>query len=154
MLARDLMTQTPLCVSMRTTVSKIIRTMLDKNIGAVIVTADDGSLAGLVSEGDLIRRKGTRHQQRLDHWIDLVAEGEPLNLEFLHSLQLGETTAAAVMTSPVITLGEQAKLAEIADILLEHGVKQVPITRNGKLVGVVSRRDILRALISQESDLD
>lgn len=152
MLARELMTRTPLCVSTRTPVSRIIRAMLNKNISAVIVTADDGSLIGLVSEGDLMRRKGMRHQQRLDHWIELLAEGEPLNLEFLHSLQLGETTAAAVMTSPVITLGEQAGLAEIADILLEYGIKRVPITRDGKLVGIVNRRDILRALINQEAD--
>jgi len=56
MLARELMTRTPLCVSTRTPVSRIIRAMLNKNISAVIVTADDGSLIGLVSEGDLMRR--------------------------------------------------------------------------------------------------
>lgn len=152
MLARDLMMPDPLCIDTRTPVSKIIRTMLDGNISAVMVTADDGSLIGVVSEGDLIRRKGNAHRQRLDHWLDLLAEGEPLNLEFLHSLQLGKTTAAAIMTSPVLTLDEHMGLDDIADVLLKHSIKRVPITRNGKLVGIVSRRDLLRALMDQEDD--
>ncbi|KCV25661.1 CBS domain-containing protein [Bordetella bronchiseptica] len=150
MVALDFMTPDPLCVNMRTPVSEIICMMLERSVSTVMVTADDGSLVGVVSEGDLIRRKDSAHQQRLDRWLDLLAEGEPLNLEFLHSLQLGRTTAAAIMTSPAITLDERATLAEIADVLLKHSIKRVPITRNGRLVGLVSRRDILRALMEQE----
>lgn len=150
MIARELMTTPPLSVNARTSVAEIIRTMLKKNISAVMVTADDGSLVGLVSEGDLVRRKSSGSQQRLDHWLDLLAEGEPLNLEFLHSLQLSETTAASVMTNPVITRDEQTSLGEIADVMLKYSIKRVPITRKGKMVGIVSRRDILRALVEQE----
>jgi len=117
-----------------------------------MVTTQDGSLIGVVSEGDLIRRKDSAHQKRLDHWLDLLAEGEPLNLEFLHSLQLSKTTAATIMTSPVLTLDEKTDLSEIADVLLKHNIKRVPITRDGKLVGIVSRRDILRALIDQDDE--
>jgi len=153
MLARELMTTSLLSVNTGTPVSEIIRTMLRECISAVMVTANDGSLVGLVSEGDLIRRKSGGHQQRLDHWLDLLAEGEPLNLEFLHSLQLGETTAASVMTSPVITRDEQTSLAEIVDTMLKYGIKRVPITRKGKMIGIVSRRDILRALVEQEGPL-
>lgn len=151
MVALDLMTPDPLCVNMRTPVSEIIRLMLERSISAVMVTADDGSLVGVVSEGDLIRRQDSAHQQRLNRWLDLLAEGEPLNLEFLHGLQLGRATAAAVMTSPPITLDERATLADIADVLLKHSIKRVPITRNGRLVGLVSRRDILRVLVAQEN---
>ena len=73
-----------------------------------------------------------------------AGRGEALNLEFLHSLQLGERAAASVMSSPVITVDESAPLARIADLLLKHAIKRVPVTREGRLVGVVSRRDILR----------
>ena len=90
------------------------------------------------------------HQKKLDHWLAQLAEGEALNLEFLHSLQLGERAAASVMSSPVITVDESAPLARIADLLLKHAIKRVPVTREGRLVGVVSRRDILRALLAQE----
>jgi CBS domain-containing protein len=150
MLARELMTPSPLSIGTGTLVSEIIRLMLIKNVGALMVTAGDGSLVGMVSEGDLIRRKGGACQQRLSHWLELLAEDAPVNLEFLHHLQLGETTAASVMTSPVITRNGRADLREIVDVMLRHGIKHVPITRQGKIVGMINRRDFLRALITQE----
>jgi CBS domain-containing protein len=128
-----------------------MRAMLDRSISAVMVLGDDGKLIGLVSEGDLVRRLDSSHQKKIDHWLALLAEGEALNLEFLHSLQLGEQTAASVMSSPVITVDETADLAQIADLLLKRGIKRVAVTRDARLVGVVSRRDILRALLAQEA---
>lgn len=151
MQAHDLMTPSPYCVTARTPVSQIMQAMVNQEISAVMVIGDDGALVGVVSEGDLVRRQDTVHQRKMDHWLALLAEGEALNLEFLHSLQLGEQTASTVMSSPVITVDESASLADIADILLKRGIKRVPVTRQGKLVGVVSRRDILRALLAQES---
>ncbi|EJO32398.1 CBS domain-containing protein [Achromobacter marplatensis] len=151
MLAHELMTPDPFCVTARTPVSQIMHAMLDRDISAVMVTGDDGGLIGVVTEGDLIRRQDSAHQKKLDHWLTLLAEGEALNLEFLHSLQLSEQTASAVMSSPAITVDETADLATIADVLLKRGIKRVPVTRAGRLVGVVSRRDILRALLAQET---
>ncbi|ASC66705.1 CBS domain-containing protein [Achromobacter denitrificans] len=151
MRARELMTPSPYCVNARTPVSQIMRILLDENISAVMVLGDDGKLIGLVSEGDLVRRLDSSHQKKIDHWLALLAEGEALNLEFLHSLQLGEQTAASVMSSPVITVDDTADLSAIAELLLKRGIKRVPVTRDGKLVGVVSRRDILRALLAQEA---
>ncbi|MGE8612694.1 MAG: CBS domain-containing protein [Achromobacter veterisilvae] len=151
MRARDLMTPAPCCVNARTPVSQIMRAMLDRSISAVMVLGDDGQLIGLVSEGDLVRRQDSSHLKQIDHWLAQLAEGEALNLEFLHNLQLGEQTAATVMSSPVITVAETADLSQIADLLLKRGIKRVAVTRDGKLVGVVSRRDILRALLAQEA---
>ncbi|CAB3825790.1 MAG: CBS domain-containing protein [Achromobacter sp.] len=150
MRASELMTPNPYCVNARTPVSHIMRAMVEREISAVMVLGDDGTLIGLVSEGDLVRRQDSAHQKKLDHWLALLAEGEALNLEFLHSLQLSERSAASVMSSPVITVEESAPLSRIADLLLKHAIKRVPVTREGKLVGVVSRRDILRALLAQE----
>ncbi|CAM5209821.1 hypothetical protein CDEF62S_02442 [Castellaniella defragrans] len=145
----ELMTTPPESVSTGTPVLEIIRIMLFKNISAVTVTAPDGSLSGLITEGDLVRRKGSGYQQRPNYWLELLAEGQPVNLEFLHSLQLGEMTAVSVMTSPVITRDEQTSLAEIVETMLIHSIKQIPITREETLVGIVRRRDILRALAEQ-----
>jgi CBS domain-containing protein len=149
MLAHELMTSSPCCVTARTPVSQIMRAMVDDEISAVMVMGDDGTLIGIVSEGDLVQRHDTVHQKKLDDWLAQLAEGESLNLDFLHSLQLRVQTASSVMRSPVITVDETASLAEIADLLLKHGIKRVPVTRQGRLVGVVSRRDILRALLAQ-----
>lgn len=150
MRASELMTPNPYCVNARTPVSQIMRAMVEREISAVMVVGDDGTLIGVVSEGDLVRRQDSAHQKKVDHWLALLAEGEALNLEFLHSLQLGERSAASVMSSPVITVEASEPLSRIADLLLKHAIKRVPVTRDGKLIGVVSRRDILRALLAQD----
>ncbi|OZI31237.1 CBS domain-containing protein [Bordetella genomosp. 10] len=148
MLARDIMTRQPITVSVHASVASVIRLMVDRQISAVIVTGAGDAVLGIVSEGDIVHRQGSMHQARLDHWLALLAEGEPLNEAFLHSLQLSERSVGTIMSAPVITLDESASLAEIADILDKHRIKRVPITSHGKLVGIVSRRDMLRALIN------
>ena len=149
MLASELMTKQPYCVSARTPVSQIMRAMVDLDISAVMVIGDDGTLIGLVSEGDLVRRQ-TACTRKAGPLAGPAGRGRGAEPEFLHSLQLGERAAASVMSSPVITVDESAPLARIADLLLKHAIKRVPVTREGRLVGVVSRRDILRALLAQE----
>lgn len=150
MLARDLMAVSPPCVRLNTPASDIIRVMQDNDTAAVMVMGDDGSLAGIVSEGDLLRRKGGGHQQGITQWLGHLAVGEPLNLEFLHTLQLREKTAATLMSSPAITVDEQANLSDFASLLLRYGITYIPVTRSGKLVGIVSRRDVLGALADQK----
>lgn len=151
MLARDLMTRFPPCVSLNTPASEIIRVMQDQDAAAVMVMAADGSLAGVVSEGDLLRRKDGGHRQGMEPGLGGLAAGAPLSLEFLHFLHLRETTAAALMSSPAIMVDERASLSDIAGLLLKHGIARVPVIRNGGLVGIVSRRDILRALAGEQS---
>lgn len=150
MRAHAFMTPSPYCVTASTPVSQIMHAMVNLDIGAAMVMGDDGTLIGVISEGDLVRRQDTAHQKNMAHWLALLAEGEALSLEFLHRLQLAEQTACTVMSSPVVTVDESASLADIADILRKHGIKRVPVTRNGKLISVVSRRDVLRAMLIQE----
>ena len=126
-----------------------MRAMVDLDISAVMVIGDDGTLIGLVSEGDLVRRQ-TACTRKAGPLAGPAGRGRGAEPGFLHSLQLGERAAASVMSSPVITVDESAPLARIADLLLKHAIKRVPVTREGRLVGVVSRRDILRALLAQE----
>lgn len=151
MRARDLMTCCTCCVDVTTPVSRINRAILYQNIGAVMVIADDGALVGIVTEGDLMRRRDSSYQDMMDQRRDLLAGGRPLNLELLYSLKLCESTAASVMTSPVIAVEEETNLADLVDLLLRNGIKRVPVMRNGKLAGIVGRRDILKALMGHES---
>ena len=148
MLASELMTKQPYCVSARTPVSQIMRAM-DLDISAVMVIGDDGTLIGLVSEGDLVRRQDSVHQKSWTiGWPSWPRRGAEPGVPAQPAA--GRTRAASVMSSPVITVDESAPLARIADLLLKHAIKRVPVTREGRLVGVVSRRDILRALLAQE----
>ena len=76
-----------------------------------------------------------------------LAEGDAVNPEFLASLRLDYPTARDVMSAPVIAVGEETSLAEIARLLTTHRIKRVPVVRDDRVVGIVSRADLVRALV-------
>jgi CBS domain-containing protein len=101
---------------------------------------------GMVSEGDLIGRSDAEREARQDWWLAMLAEGEQLSPDFVASLRRDGRTARDVMSAPVISVGESAELAEIAALLSQYRVKRVPVVRDGRPVGIVSRADLLRAI--------
>ena len=148
MQAKDLMTTPAVVVSPQTSGVKIARILLDHGISAVPVVDDRGAVLGMVSEGDLLSRrndKDARDSQR-SWWLALLAEGEQISDRFLRHLRSNELTAKELMHSPAITVSESTQETEIASILNGSKIKRVPVTRNGKIVGIVSRADIIRSL--------
>jgi CBS domain-containing protein len=146
MIARDVMTCDVVSVMSDTPVRKIASLLLKNRISAVPVVDSNGVPIGIVSEGDLIGRREAEREARQDWWLTTLAEGEAVNSEFLASLRLNYPTARDVMSAPVITIGEETSLAEIAQILTTHRIKRVPVVRDGRIVGIVSRADLVRAL--------
>jgi CBS domain-containing protein len=147
--ASDVMTCDVVSVSPDTPTREIAKLLLDKGISAVPVVDDTGAPIGMASEGDLIGRTEIDHEARHDWWLMLFAEGEPLNSDFLAGLRARETTARNIMTGPVITVGENTEVGEIARLLAAHRIKRVPVVRDGRIVGIVSRADLLQAVASE-----
>lgn len=145
------MTRQVIAVSPETSISAIARTLASHAISAVPVVDHDGQLVGMVSEGDLLGRKQAAHEQRRDWWLTLLAEGEALSPEFVASLRNPEMTARELMSQVVVTVGEDASAAEIAQLLTRYRIKRVPVLRDGKMVGIVSRADLLRALVAGDA---
>jgi hypothetical protein len=104
---------------------------------------------GMVSEGDLVGRNDADRAARRDWWLSLIAEGESLRPDFLATLHRPELTARDVMSAPVIQIAETTDVAEIAHLLPAHRIKRVPVVRDGRVVGIVSRADVLRALTTE-----
>jgi CBS domain-containing protein len=123
--------------------AKLLR---DHKISALPVVGETGIPIGMVSEGDLIGRDDADREARLDWWLTLLAEGETLNPDFVASLRAPERRARDVMTAPVVTVGEETELREVARLLTAHRIKRVPVLREGRIVGIVSRADLVRAL--------
>jgi CBS domain-containing protein len=144
--ARDVMTAGVISVFPETPIHEIAQLLLKEGISAVPVVGDDGIPLGMVSEGDLIGRDETAREARKDWWLALLAEGEALHPDFLASLNTRDRTARDVMSSPVVMVGEETDLSEIARLLSAHRVKRVPVLHDGRIVGIVSRADLLRAL--------
>jgi CBS domain-containing protein len=101
----------------------------------------------MVSEGDLIGRSEAEREARQDWWLTTLAEGEAVNPEFLASLNY--PSARDLMSAPVISIAEETSLGEIAELLTTHRIKRVPVVCDGRLVGIVSRADLVRALVAR-----
>jgi len=133
MKARDLMTPGAIAVRLDTPTERVAELMLEHNISACPVIDENGKPTGMVSEEDLI--------------FALFAEGEPVSEEFVARIPKSKRTARDVMGGPIVAVTEETDVAEIARILIQYRIKRVPVVRGGRLVGIVSRADLLRALV-------
>jgi CBS domain-containing protein/biotin carboxyl carrier protein len=149
--ARDIMTTDVFSVSPETTTREVARLLLDHGISAVPVVDHKGAPVGMISEGDLVGRNAADREARRDWWLTLLAEGEAMNPEFLNYLQKVRRAAREIMSAPVVTVEESAEVSEIARLLATHRIKRVPVVRDGRVVGIVSRADLLRALAANGS---
>ena len=144
MQAKDIMTAKVISVSKDTSVHEVVGLLLKYRISAVPVIDSMRQLVGIVSEGDLLRPEGTSHPgARQPWWLAAVLARHGLSYDMLQS-----RTAGDVMTRKVYSVDEDAPLSEIAELLERCHIKRVPVLRNGKLVGIVSRANLLHGLAS------
>lgn len=145
MRAQDVMTTNVVTVKPDLSVRDAATLLLERHISGAPVLAADGSLIGIISEGDLLRRVeiGT-HETRRPRWLDFFAAREEANAYVKsHALNVED-----VMTRDVISVSEEDSLSTIASLMETRGVKRVPVLRDGRLVGIVSRANLLQALAS------
>jgi CBS domain-containing protein len=149
MKALDVMTATVVSVDPDTPTREIAKLLLDHGISAVPVIGSAGAPIGMVSEGDLMGRDVAGREARRDWWLNLLAEGGTLSANFVASLRAPERNARDAMVSPVVTVGEETEISEVARLLTAHRIKRVPVLRDGRIVGIVSRADLVRALAAE-----
>jgi CBS domain-containing protein len=145
--ASDIMTREVVTVGPDDLVKDIAAALCGRGVSAVPVCDEVAGLVGIVSEGDLMRPFGAEMMLKRAWWLDLLAEGENLSPAFLNYIRTDRRHARDLMSSPVITAKEDTPISELADLMMTHRIKRVPIMRAGKLVGVVSRSDIVRTLV-------
>jgi len=151
--AKAVMTTDVVTVSPETTVAEIARRMVARRISAIPVVDAGNRPLGVVSEGDVLRHFGAEFQGKRAQWLRHLAEGEALSQHFLAAIGLDQRRAKDLMHGPAITAGEETSLAEIGDTMLAKGIKRVLIQRDGVLVGIVSRADVMRAVVENLPDL-
>jgi len=143
MLAKDVMTTAVVSVLPGTEVREIAALFLERRISAVPVVDAQGELRGIVSEGDLLNRPEAGTQHRRSWWLRLFSGPDDQAREFL---RVHGRRAEDVMTERVVSVTEDTPLAKIASLLERHRIKRVPVMRDGKLVGIVSRGNLLQGL--------
>lgn len=144
--AADIMTRAVVTVKPEDMVGVVARQLATHGISAVPVCDEAGHVLGMVSEGDLLRPFTKERALKRAWWLELLAEGHDLAPAFQDYINVDHRRARDLMTTPVVTADEEASLADLADLITEKSVKRVPILRDGVMVGIVSRADIVRAL--------
>lgn len=146
LVATDIMTRKVITAHPNDTVAAVARLLCDHGISAVPICDTHGGVLGMLSEGDLIRPFGKEPASKRAWWLSLLAEGTDLAPSFLECIKMENHPARDLMVTPVITASEDTTVPELADLLGRHHVKRIPIVRDGKLVGIVSRADVVRAI--------
>jgi predicted transcriptional regulator len=151
MFAKDIMTRDVAFVTCDARVSDVARILIDKGISAVPVVDDNHAPIGMVSEADLISTGERQRDARAQWWLAQLAEGQPLNPKFLSAVQSSGRFVYEIMATPVISVADTAEVEEIAQILETHRIKRVVVVNSGKMVGLISRADIVR-MVAVEKD--
>lgn len=149
MRVKDVMTTEVVTAKPTDTVADLAKTLLEHSISAVPVVEGD-KLVGVVSEGDLVSRTeiGTDSRHR-SWWLQLFTSDSKLTNEYVKS---HAHKVSDVMTKDVVTVSEDTDLSEVAHLLEKNHIKRVPVIKDGKLAGVVSRADILQKLAAHEQN--
>jgi len=149
--AADIMTTRIVSATPDMSVRQAAGTMVFAGISGMPVIDEDGKLLGIVTEGDLMHRAeigtGVKHRAR---WLELVASTRELASQYVkeHARRVGD-----VMSTDVTTVTETCPVADIAELLERKRIKRVPVVRDGKVVGVVSRANLIRALVTMAPEL-
>ncbi len=127
--AKDIMTRQVICIRKDTPIFEAIRLMADKNITGIPVVEDDQTLAGMLSEQDVLRLFHTYDDEK-------------------------DRTVNDFMTQPAIHFEENELLLDVCYCLRDNSIRRVPVTLNGKVTGVISRSDILKCILKQAENRD
>ena len=145
MKARNVMTQPVISIRPNTSILEAVRIMLQNKISGLPVLDDSGSLIGIVTEGDFLRRVETGTLRRRPRWIEFLVGPGRLADEYVHA---SGRKVDEIMTPEVHTTTEDASLDEVVRMMERHGIKRIPVLRGRKLVGIITRANLMRALVS------
>jgi CBS domain-containing protein len=145
MLVKDVMVPRVICVSPDDSVQVATRLMLQKGISGLPVLDGDGNLVGIVSEGDFLRRSETGTKRVRPRWLEFILGPGRLAEEYV---QASSRKVRDVMSRTVHTVAPDAPLATVVDLMERRRIKRVPVVDDGKVVGIVTRANLLRAMAS------
>jgi CBS domain-containing protein len=145
MKAKDVMTSPVVSVDPGDAILQAVRIMLERRISGLPVIDKDGHLVGMVTEGDFLRRVETGTQRRRSRWLELLIGPGRLAEEYTrsHSRKVSE-----VMTHDPTTVAEGAPLDEIVQLMEKRQIKRIPVVREERVVGIVTRANLVHAIAS------
>jgi len=143
MQAGDVMTLGAATVRANASVADAARLMLEHHISGLPVVDEDERLVGMVTERDLLRRAEIGTDSRRPRWLEVLLGAEELAQEYVrtHSRRIAD-----VMTTEAVSVSSDTPLSEVVRLMERKGFKRLPVVRDGRVIGIVSRANLLRAL--------
>jgi CBS domain-containing protein len=145
MKASDVMTKRVISIEADAPIMEAVRLMLQNRISGLPVVGRKGELVGMVTEGDFLRRSEIGTQRHRNRWLEFLVGPGRLADEYVHA---SGRKVEEVMTREPITVTEDTPLDEAVGLMERHRIKRLPVVRDGKLVGIVTRANIMHALVS------
>ena len=149
MQVRDVMTQQVISIGVDEATVKAARMMLENKVSGLPVVDTGGNLVGIVTEGDFLRRGELGTQRRRPKWLEFLVGPGRLADEYVHA---SGRRVREVMTDDPCTVREDETLDKVVDLMERRRVKRLPVMRDGKMVGIISRSNLMHALVSLARD--
>jgi CBS domain-containing protein len=142
MKARDIMTKAVMTVSPDTPIRDVALLMTEKRISGVPVVDKTGKVIGIVSQSDLLHRQELGTETRHKWWLRVFSDPDRMAIDFSksHGIKVGD-----IMTRQIVSVSDDADIAVVAAVLDRGNVKRVPVMRDGAMVGLISRSDLVKA---------
>lgn len=150
MQVRDVMTPNVICARSDDSVLRAVRLMLQNRISGLPVVDAGGALVGIVSEGDFLRRSEIGTARQRPKWLEFILGPGRLADEYVHA---SGRKVSEVMTPSPYTVGEDDALEAVVELMEKHRIKRLPVLRGGRLVGIVSRANLMHAIASLARDM-
>jgi CBS domain-containing protein len=146
--AKDIMTKNVITAKPGTTMEELARLLIENHISGVPIVDDQGIVKGVVTENDLISKNSRLHIPTVLRLFDAYI---PLGAGKMESeiKKITATTVGEICSKDVITVDEEASVEYIATIMTEKKIHTLPVLREGKLVGVIGKKDLIRSMTGQ-----
>lgn len=151
MQVRDVMTRNVISIPADESVLKAVRIMLQNRISGLPVVDENGGLVGMVTEGDFLRRGEMGTERRRPKWLEFLVGPGRLASEYVHA---SGRKVREVMTEEPVTAAEDDPLEKVVELMERRRIKRLPVMRDGKMVGIVSRANLMHALVSLARDAE
>jgi CBS domain-containing protein len=145
MRVEDIMTQYVISVAPDDTIEVAVQRMLDERVSGLPVIDKSGRLVGMVTEGDFLRRAETQTERRRPRWLEMLLGPGKLAADYVqsHARKVSE-----IMTPEPLSVREDTALEDAVRMMEKRQIKRLPVVRGDKVVGILSRRNLVHALVA------
>ena len=147
--AKDIMTKEVISVKPETTIEELARLLMKQQISGAPVVDDKGKIVGIVTENDLISKNSRLHIPTILRLFDAYI---PLGTSKMESdiRKMAASTVEDICTKEIITVDEEASVEYIATIMTEKRIHILPVVREGKLVGIIGKKDLIKGIAAEQ----